>query len=86
MLLEKENSPPVRKRRQSSILAGTTSQPIGDSPLRRNNKTATRRECTISMSVINSSLSRYCTNHGREPVEQYSESLSFIYPYHWNIF
>ena len=32
-------------------LAGTTSQPIGDSPLRRNNKTATRRECTISMSA-----------------------------------
>jgi len=26
-------------------------QPIGYSPLRRNNKTATRRECTISMSA-----------------------------------
>ena len=24
-------------------------QPIGDSPLRRNNKTATRRECTINV-------------------------------------
>jgi hypothetical protein len=26
-------------------------EPIGDSPLHRNNKTATRRECTISMSA-----------------------------------
>ena len=35
--------------------------------------------------LIKSSLSRYCTNHGREPVEQYSESLSFNNQYHRNI-
>ena len=36
--------------------------------------------------LIKSSLSRYCTNHGREPVEQYSESLSLHNLDHRNIF
>ena len=36
--------------------------------------------------LIKCSLSRYCTNHGREPVEQYSESLSLNYLDRWNIF
>jgi len=36
--------------------------------------------------LIKRSLSRYCTNHGREPVEQYSESLSFNNLDHRNIF
>jgi len=50
------DSPPVRKRREERakrrrFRRELGPEPIGDSPLHRNNKTATRRECTISMSA-----------------------------------
>ena len=48
---ERQNSPEKEKEGRVRFRRELGPEPIGDSPLRRNNKTATRRECTISMSA-----------------------------------
>ena len=65
---EREGS--QKRRGQSSILAGTLPELIGDSLLRRTTTQQQGVNALYQCLLIKSSLSRYCTNHGREPVEQ----------------